>query len=196
MKKIYFFGDSNTFGFDPVGFFGGRYEKKNIWTYIIERKTGVTALNRGMNGREIPHNEMEIRMLEDSLTGDLPFDDMVIMLGLNDMINMASPSAEKITERMRALLLWLKSRPFMDGVKITIVSPPPINLFKDFGEVGRLYDEIGRDLGYHYKKLAEEVGTGFINGSEWKIGLAADGIHFSEKGHSQFAEKMLEALNL
>ena len=35
MEKIIFYGDSNTYGYDPRGFFGMRYPKEVRWTGIV-----------------------------------------------------------------------------------------------------------------------------------------------------------------
>ena len=37
MKKALFFGDSNTYGYDPAGFMGGRYPRDARWTTILEQ---------------------------------------------------------------------------------------------------------------------------------------------------------------
>ena len=34
------FGDSNTYGYDPRGYFGGRYEAGNRWVDILAGETG------------------------------------------------------------------------------------------------------------------------------------------------------------
>ena len=35
MKTLYIYGDSNTYGYDPSDFWGGRYEEKDVWTSIV-----------------------------------------------------------------------------------------------------------------------------------------------------------------
>ena len=48
------FGDSNTFGFNPCSYLGGRYSSETRWVNILAAKTGWTIQNQGLNGREIP----------------------------------------------------------------------------------------------------------------------------------------------
>ena len=48
------FGDSNTYGYDPRGYFGGRYDADCRWVDILATETGWTFYNMGQNGREIP----------------------------------------------------------------------------------------------------------------------------------------------
>ena len=51
--RVCCFGDSNTYGYDPRSFLGGRYAAENRWADILQSKTGWEIINQGMNGREI-----------------------------------------------------------------------------------------------------------------------------------------------
>ena len=53
--KLWCFGDSNTYGYDPCGFFGGRYAAP--WPALLAEKTGCQVINDGKNGRMIPERE-------------------------------------------------------------------------------------------------------------------------------------------
>ena len=55
--KLWCFGDSNTYGYDPCGFFGGRYAAP--WPALLAEKTGFQVINGGKNGRMIPEREYE-----------------------------------------------------------------------------------------------------------------------------------------
>lgn len=48
------FGDSNIYGYDPRGYFGGRYDADSRWVDILAAKTDWNVCNMGQNGREIP----------------------------------------------------------------------------------------------------------------------------------------------
>lgn len=71
------FGDSNTYGYDPRSYFGGRYEADSRWVDILVAETGWTIRNMGHNGREIP-------------TSAPPFpadtDLLIVMLGTNNLL--------------------------------------------------------------------------------------------------------------
>ena len=47
------FGDSNTYGYDPRSYLGGRYDTDSRWVDILAAKTGWTVCNMGENGREL-----------------------------------------------------------------------------------------------------------------------------------------------
>ena len=38
--KVICFGDSNTYGYDPRGYFGGRYDADSRWVDILAANTG------------------------------------------------------------------------------------------------------------------------------------------------------------
>lgn len=45
--KVTCFGDSNTYGYDPRGYFGGRYDAGSRWVDILAAETGWTVCNMG-----------------------------------------------------------------------------------------------------------------------------------------------------
>ena len=45
--KISCFGDSNTYGYDPRSYFGGRYDADSRWVDILAAQTGWTIFNMG-----------------------------------------------------------------------------------------------------------------------------------------------------
>ena len=55
--KLWCFGDSNTYGYDPCGFFGGRYAAP--WPELLAGKTGFQVINDGKNGRMIPERDYD-----------------------------------------------------------------------------------------------------------------------------------------
>ena len=52
--KLICLGDSNTYGYDPRSWLGGRYPADSRWVDILAAKTDWEVLNLGQNGREIP----------------------------------------------------------------------------------------------------------------------------------------------
>ena len=53
------FGDSNTYGYDPRSYLGGRYPRSVRWTGRLE-EDGWEVFNQGENGRSIPRLDFEI----------------------------------------------------------------------------------------------------------------------------------------
>jgi len=175
--QIICFGDSNTYGYDPRSWFGGRYPADARWPDLLARNTGRTVRNEGMNGRSIP-------------TGgflSLPHGDvLVVMLGSNDLLCGASP--EEAAGRMEAFL-----QPLVTAYRqILLVAPPPMQPGEWVTEP-RLLTDSAR-LADAYRQLALRLGIGFADAGEWGVELAYDGVHFSEVGHRAFAAGILTAL--
>ena len=105
------YGDSNTFGFDPRSFLGGRYAPDCRWVDILAAKTGWNVHNNSMNGQEIPKREVCF-----SISADL----LILMLGTNDLLQGAT--AEETARRMGDFLGKLS----IDSRKILLIAPPPL----------------------------------------------------------------------
>ncbi len=57
--RIVCYGDSNTYGYDPRSYLGGRYPEAVRWTALLNTE-GREVINEGQNGRPIPRLEREI----------------------------------------------------------------------------------------------------------------------------------------
>ena len=71
------FGDSNTYGYDPRGYFGGGYGADCRWVDILVAETGWDISNMGQSGREIPVAAPAFPVDTDLL---------IVMLGTNDLL--------------------------------------------------------------------------------------------------------------
>ena len=45
--KVICFGDSNTYGYDPCSYLGGRYDADSRWADILVEETGWSVCNMG-----------------------------------------------------------------------------------------------------------------------------------------------------
>ena len=180
------FGDSNTYGYDPRSYFGGRYDTKTRWVDLLASKTGWDVINAGQNGREIPRRAREFQQFQQLLNLAVPVDALLIMLGDNDLLQGASVSA--VTARMETFLTQLPP----DCGKIILVSPPPLKPGTWISNPQTLEDVLS--LTSCYQNLAERLGIYFISTLDWNLELTFDGVHFSEKDHALFAEKLFTAL--
>ena len=81
MEKIIFYGDSNTYGYDPRGFFGMRYPKEVRWTEIVRDrfKGKIEITEEGQNGRSLPEIQREEGFLR-SIMGALSDKDILQIL--------------------------------------------------------------------------------------------------------------------
>ena len=171
------FGDSNTYGYDPRGYFGGRYDADCRWVDILATETGWTLYNMGQNGREIP-----------SADPDFPADTdlLIVMLGTNDLLQGCSP--EQAAERLGRCLAAVP----LDRSKVLLIAPPPMAL-GEWVPSPQLIDD-SRTFARLCQTLAERMGIRFADAGKWDIPLSYDGVHFTEQGHKAFAAGLLEEL--
>ena len=175
--KVICFGDSNTYGYDPRGYFGGRYDADSRWVDILAAETGWTVCNMGQNGREIP-----------SAAPAFPADTdlLIVMLGTNDLLQGCSP--EQAAERLEQFLSGIP----LNRSKILLIAPPPVTIGA-WVPSAKLIDD-SRTFGRLCQTLVERMGIHFANAGNWDISLAYDGVHFTEQGHKAFAAGLLEEL--
>lgn len=171
------YGDSNTWGYDPRSYFGGRYDK--VWTMLLAEKTGWNVINQGQNGREIPTNPI-------SFPYDTDF--LIIMLGTNDLLQ--GNSEELVAARMERFLNGLS----LETNKILLIAPPPMQL-GEWVPTQTLIDA-SMHLSKHYQSIARKLDVRFVDANAWKISLTFDGVHFTEDGHRQFAEGLWKEMAL
>ena len=171
------FGDSNTYGYDPRGYFGGRYDAGSRWVDILAEETGWTVCNMGQNGREIP-----------SAAPTFPDDTdlLIVMLGTNDLLQGCSP--ERAAEKLERFLSGIP----LERSKILLIAPPPVTQGA-WVPSPRLIDD-SHTFARLCQPLAEQLGIRFADAGRWDVPLAYDGVHFTEQGHRAFAIKLLEEL--
>ena len=171
------FGNSNTYGYDPRSYLGGRYAADSRWVDILAAKTGWTVRNMGENGREIPTS-----------APDFPADTdlLIVMIGINDLLQGRSP--EQAAVRLEQFLSGI----CLERNKLLLIAPPPMQrgawvpdqqLIDDSHTFARLC-----------QNLTEQLGIRFADAGKWDISLAYDGVHFTEQGHRAFAAGLLEVV--
>ena len=171
------FGDSNTYGYDPRSYLGGRYDVDSRWVDILAEETGWTVRNLGENGREIPFTAP-------SFPADT--DLQIVMLGTNDLLQGRSP--EQAAARLERFLSDIS----LDRSKILVIAPPPVKRGA-WVPNQQLIDD-SRTFAQLCHALAAQMGIRFADAGKWDILLAYDGVHFTEQGHRTFAAGLLEVV--
>ncbi len=188
-KKILCYGDSNTYGYDPRGYLGGRYPSDVYWAGRINTLPDWEIINLGCNGRSLPRTPSEFGELADEIERHLP-DGICVMLGTNDLLCGASP--DKAAERLDVMLAFLLSLP---RSPILLLLAPPAVQPGDW-----VTDPALTDASLRFASLcrdaAERNNICFADANAWGIPLAYDGVHFTGEGHRVFAENVLEAFRL
>lgn len=172
--KIICYGDSNTYGYDPRSYLGGRFDRP--WPEILAEKTGWQVINQGENGREIPKTAVSFPADTDLL---------IILLGTNDLLQFWTPEAA--AEKMEVFLASLS----LPKERILLLAPPPMvlgawvedpELIEDVATLGTLYEALANRLGILFARI--DCGGR----------MAHDGVHFTEDGHNIFAMHLYDFL--
>jgi lysophospholipase L1-like esterase len=185
-KRIYCFGDSNTYGYDPRSYVGGRLPENVRWTGVLNASPDWEILERGANGRSVPDCAAEYAALSGDLRRSAPLDLFAVMLGTNDLLGTSAPDARRIAERMERMLDASASALSKTGAETLLVAPPQPVSGDWTPDCERFFAQAER-LTRLYRELAGKRGIYFADAGEWGVGLAFDGVHFSPEGHAAFA---------
>ena len=172
--KIICFGDSNTWGYDPRGYFGGQYS--HPWPEILAEKLSCIVLNWGENGREISSGIVGFPKDADLV---------IIMLGTNNLLQGTCP--EEVSNMMEHFLESL------DQENLLLIAPPPMKLGTWVPSQNLIAQS--ESLAELYQTLAEHLKLRYANAGKWNVPLAFDGVHLTEDGHRVFADRLIEYLH-
>ena len=198
MKKVFFYGDSNTYGYDPAFYTGGRYPRRSRWTTLLaERLEGTWEVAAdGMPGRMIPRAGRGTDMVLDSWRAEMPVDLIAVMLGTNDLLSMKTPDASATAAKMENLIHGAQESL---AAKILLIAPPQIR-FTDpsctqpFVQGTQTYArqclEQSTVLAQYYKDIAACCGVFYADASSWDLALAFDGVHLSLEANAVFAREL------
>ena len=173
------YGDSNTYGYDPQGFVGDRYQKESRWVDILAQKLKWEIQNEGQNGREIPSRPFQYQRAGELLTPNPP-NIFAIMLGTNDLLR--GYSAVVACSRMEAFLRYLQPK----CGRLLLIAPPPMKRGAWVTEENLIAESV--KLAEAYQVLSQKLDIAFVNAGQWNVELTFDGVHFTEAGHRAFAE--------
>jgi len=207
MKSVVCFGDSNTYGYDPIT--GDRFPETVRWTGLLQGLLGdgFKVIEEGLNGRttvfEDPNDDWKkgVDYIKGILCTHRPVDYLVIMLGSNDMKNIFNATPDAIASGLNEIVQ--KTEKVMDlkqGYipKILIVSPPEITTDVLTGPFSGSFNEAAIDksrrLAEYYKKVADKHGCMFLDAKLHIKPSKEDGLHLDPEGHKGLAEAIAKTL--
>ena len=207
MKSVVCFGDSNTYGYDPVT--GDRFPENVRWTGLLQGLLGdgYKVIEEGLNGRttvfEDPNDDWKkgVDYIKGILCTHRPVDYLVIMLGSNDMKNIFNASPDAIASGLNEIVQKAeKVMNLKQGYvpKILIVSPPEITTDVLTGPFSGSFNEAAIDkskrLAEFYKKVADKHGSMFLDAKLCIKPSKEDGLHLDPEGHKGLAEAIAKTL--
>ncbi|MCP4140424.1 MAG: SGNH/GDSL hydrolase family protein [Chloroflexi bacterium] len=199
MKRILCYGDSNTWGYDPVT--QDRFDDKTRWTRILSKTLGdnYEIIEEGLNGRTtvwddpIEGYKNGHDYLIPCLESHRPLDLIIIMLGTNDLKKRFSLSAADIAQGagvlVRAAQGSLAGRQ-EESPPVLLLAPPPTAPLTDFAEMFEGADEKSQKFSARYKLIAKELGCAFMDTASVIVSSPLDGIHFEASEHKKLGKAL------
>ncbi len=190
MKTILCYGDSITYGHNPVDYRRHAYEDR--WPTALEAGLGrdkVRVIAEGLGGRTTVFDDYSsladrngARLLPTLIDTHKPFDAIVIMLGTNDLKSYISGSAFGAAKGVGRLVEIVRTFPYGDGEtvpEIVIVSPPHCipSTHVDLGPMFVGGPEESLMFARYYAELAETCGCAFFDAASVAKPSPLDGVH-------------------
>ena len=196
MRKIIFYGDSNTYGYDPADMETQRYPLEDCWTSIVSKnlKGKAEVVNEGLNGRMLPDPAYEQSFLlrRIALAGEDGI--FATMLGTNDILHTLHPDASQPVRKMERYLEFLEQH--LRREQILIIAPVPIGQENSPDPLFARYYAESVKMNDAFAALTRERDIMFADAGRWQVGLAFDQIHLSQEGHKTFAAEMTKLLSV
>src|SRR6185436_322359 len=197
MKRILCYGDSNTWGYNPVT--QDRFSKQERWTGSLSQALGsdYDVIEEGLNGRTtvwddpIEGYKNGREYLIPCLETHKPLDLVIIFLGVNDLKKRFSLSAYDIAEGARVLaqIVQKSNTGIMNGApQILLIAPPPVGKLTAFAEMFEGAEPKSQKFADHYSRVAAEMRCPFLDASTIITSSDLDGIHFEQSEHAKLGQ--------
>lgn len=201
MRRILCYGDSNTFGWDPVT--KERLAGSIRWTGRLRRLLGdgYEVAEEGLGGRTAAnHDPIQpgrngLEMIRFCLETHTPLELVIVMLGTNDLKKAYHMAPSEIARGMEEIVKVIQSPLIWNGkgeTEILLVSPVWIreNIEEtEFGDMfgGKKAHTCSKELAKEYRKVAENYRCHFLDGAEAAEASMEDGIHMDAQNHEKLA---------
>lgn len=206
--RILCFGDSLTWGYDPVS--RTRFKEEERWTGILQNLLGnhYQIIEEGQNGRTIATEDPAegekngLRYIIPCLESQSPLNLMILMLGANDLKRKFSYCSMDIAGEMQIFLEKVQShnRFHMNGkLKILLLSPPVIGTNSPDSWLADSFDfpnaaKVSSQLASWYQQLAKLYDCAFLDTSQIVSVSPADGVHLDADSQKQLAHAIFRTL--
>ena len=203
-KRILCFGDSLTWGYDPVN--RVRLPEDSRWPRVLGAKLGdeYEIIEEGQNGRTIASDDPAegekngLKYIGPCMESHTPFDYIIIMLGSNDCKRKFAYSAMDIAGEMQIFLEKVQSYNRYrcnNNFKVILMSPPFI---ADSIEDSWLGDSFGyknaaklsKELPDWYSQLAKMYDCHYFEASKYVKASDADGCHLDGENQRKLGSEL------
>jgi len=206
MKHILCYGDSNTFGTDPVH--GGRHPDDVRWTGVLQSLLGeeYRIIEEGCGGRttvfedELSYGRNGLKMLTPCIASHNPLDLIVVMLGTNDLKQRFQVTVWDLGRAMELIIdeiLHFPYEPFYPRPQILIVSPVLIkpgisdSIYSCFTEKAAA---LSRYFAREYAAVSKAKGCWFFDAARVAEASEEDRLHMTADNHRKLAAALEEEI--
>lgn len=206
-ERIMVFGDSLSWGYMP-GTKHQRFAADIRWPGKLQQLLGddYEIIEENLNSRGIENGDPRpgkegrraLDYIEACLDSQDPLDQVIVLLGTNELKHEMNMSAEQVGESMEKLLDIIINRPsqFRDtSPRVTLLSPPTINEETEYCKASDKYlgaTQKSVELVGVYERLATKLGIGFVALNSVNAGV--DGIHIDADEHTKVAQLVHAAI--
>jgi lysophospholipase L1-like esterase len=203
MQRILCYGDSNTWGSDPLS--GERLDDQTRWTRVLAQALGADyeVIEEGLSGRTtvwddpIEGYKNGYTYLLPCLETHRPLDLVVILLGTNDLKKRFSLSAYDIAQGAAALVTAVQKSAAgraATAPPVLLLAPPPLSRLTEYAEMFEGAQEKSMKLGKHFRQVAQELGCAFLDTSSIIVSSQIDGIHFDPQEHAKLGRAVAKII--
>jgi lysophospholipase L1-like esterase len=189
LKTIVCFGDSNTWGYNPVTQERHDYDKR--WTTVLQKELGsdYLVIPEGLNGRTtVWEDPIELHKngaayLPPCLESHKPVNLVIIMLGTNDLKQRFSLPAGDIANGAGVLVDIVKKSdwgPDGSAPQVLVLVPPEVRKLSDFSEMFAGSREKSLGFPAAFEAMTEDRDVACLDVGRTVRLSDADGIHFEE----------------
>jgi lysophospholipase L1-like esterase len=188
------FGDSNTWGYNPVTW--ERYPLNIRWPGVLQNELGESyrVIEDGQNGRTAVEGKTFVGFntsktdLVSTLANHSPVDLVILMLGTNDLLMRSSVSPNDVGKGIDVLLEVIRNSgagPGSSAPAVLLLAPPPIGSHSD--ETAALESAVtqSRLFSECYASIAADFGCAFLDTGEVVRSSEIDGSHLDASEHKK-----------
>ena len=189
-RRILCFGDSNTYGTNPVG---PRYGEDGRWPMILQTLLGegFRVIEEGFGGRTIAFDDpveggykSAMDYLPPCLMSHDPLDMVIVMLGTNDLKQRFAMSAPAIAQALAHLLRLVHlyaTDARGEPSRVLVIAPAPVRPEVMKTRMAGTFDarsiEVSEHLAEEYLRIARLMRCGYLNAAEFCRASDEDGVH-------------------
>ncbi len=200
-KRILCFGDSITWGYNPVD--GTRFAYCETWPGVMEKSLGESyrVITEALVARttcwDLPYSPDRngSKFLPMIMESHSPLDLVIIMLGINDLMHMNGKTADESAWGLLAIIRIVMTTQWgAKPPKVLVIAPPLPGKMSDFSKQafgGNIVEEI-KKLPAAQKVVAEAAMCEFIDANNFIKTESADGLHPMPDQYKILGEKVAE----